>query len=872
MKKSKELFITNVNSSKMKSTNETSVASYIIPKKKINPLSKEKLAENFFDYLVNENINYGNLEKVTEYYENKIARFKSTYDLNIETIKIKKEEIKNLKISIFNIIINQITLENKDMDLYYEKMKEKIKNEINLIQHELEVYKNFYSDIYKENYLLNSKLDEMRNSARTYDQQYDKYVIIKEAAFSKLKKQEEILNSLTFYFVRNQYYNKHLLSKRQNKLKQLNYEIHVIKSDETKNEEHLRILAQKNNEFDNYLNKRKSEYMIYLNELKSYQYNYIKDIFNLSEFYKNTKEQDIDKAINIYNKIKFKKMELSNMISLKTKKIIKLNTIITNMKNEYNFILKSIKNKAKEEHEQSNQNMDCDDYINEINFLIDKNKGLILEKRKMFFDYFRILITAIKCALKHIVNINHSRNVAVSTYENIPIEKRDEIIKKYQHYFDNNFTHKKRVNFEANFTTPKFLKFIVFIIKELNFQIKSAVSNIYQILQKKYIEKEKEMKRRQALEEIDIFNIIQKPSHQKSQEVEQLKILEYDTNEYQTLYEEELKIKQKKLEERQKFFELQEKELLKKKSNNKKRYIEDYFNIDQKNKQSLPTLDYLINNRSADTISTKEFVEQYYQYFNKNLPDNENIYSSRNRKINIRKFDFIINYANDLVSKKKAYEDTKFEKYQKILVKSKKIKDEIQKREIDKYLKKNKKMKKKLRDQYRQDISTDSEKDEKEKKDELALQLVTKELEELKKRKKYALFNNDKEVSQIFERFNDLRTLDLNFIKNKGNYLIDSGIINEYMFKLQKQFKDHKSKSQNLRIRIQKRAEMESIPNQNKKNKNNYFSNSSKSYKSFVYERYNSNKNQSVGTKRIWLKKLNNSVYKNHSVHFKYDS
>ena len=242
MRKSNEIFITLSNSLKLKSTNESSEVTNKLSQKDSKILEKEKITENFFDYLINENSNYANFQKVTEYYERKLSRNKSIYDQNLDIIKNKKEEIKELKVHMFNLLVNHVVLENKNMNLYYEKMKEKLKKEINLIEHELEVYKNSHSEIYKLNYTLNSKLENISKSEKIFEQQHEKYVNIREAALSKLLKQEEMLKTLNFYFEKIQDFDKNLIAKKQKKLKQLNYEIHVLKSDEAQNEINLKKL------------------------------------------------------------------------------------------------------------------------------------------------------------------------------------------------------------------------------------------------------------------------------------------------------------------------------------------------------------------------------------------------------------------------------------------------------------------------------------------------------------------------------------------------------------------------------------------------------------------------------------------------------
>ena len=868
MRKSNEIFITFSNSLKLKSTNESSEVTNKLSQKDSKILEKEKITENFFDYLINENSNYANFQKVTEYYERKLSRNKSIYDQNLDIIKNKKEEIKELKVHMFDLLVNHVVLENKNLNLNYEKMKEKLKKEINLIEHELEVYKNSHSEIYKLNYTLNSKLENISKSEKIFEQQHEKYVNIREAALSKLLKQEEMLKTLNFYFEKIQDFNKNLIAKKQKKLKQLNYEIHVLKSDEVQNEANLKNLSEKNYELNEYIQKRKYQNLIYIKEIKSYISNYIKDSINMNSIHEITKEQNVDYIINKYNKIKFQNKELSTMFSLKSKKIINLNSIFTTLNNEYNFILKSIKQKIRTEKEETKNNiMNHDDYIDKMNIKINKTKNYIEEKNKVFLNNFKLLINIIYSTLKLILNINHSINITSCQIESFPYEKRDDLIEKNQNYFDTNFTNKNKINFESNFINQKFLKFLIFLIKELNFQIKSIISNVYYIL---YASQKEKKERRNAFVSIDLFGDIQKSQRKKSSIIINDNFISgFNNKEYQKLYEEELKIKKKKLEERKKFFEFEEKEFFKKKLNDNpnKRYEEDEnININSNNNSVLPSIDLINKNRSADCISTKDFIQQYYKYYNKGISEYESMNNSSNKKINLNKFNFIINYTNEFVSNIKEYEDKKLEKYQSILIKSKKIKEENEKKEISKYLKKSKKIKKLIRDQFNRDISTDSEKDEKVKKEELALQMVTKELAELKKPKKFMLKYNDKEVSKIYERFDDIRALELNFLKNKGNFLLDSGFFNEYYFKLKKQYNENKMKAKNMKIRIQKNIRNKNVM---KGSKNNFISSSVNNFESLLNERGNkSDRNQYEGKRKIILKKINRSrksLFRNNS-------
>ena len=74
---------------------------------------------------------------------------------------------------------------------------------------------------------------------------------------------------------------------------------------------------------------------------------------------------------------------------------------------------------------------------------------------------------------------------------------------------------------------------------------------------------------------------------------------------------------------------------------------------------------------------------------------------------------------------------------------------------------------------------------------------------ELKKPKKYLLKYENEEIGKIFERYDEIRMLELNFLKNKKNYIVDSSFFNEYYFKLKNQFKENNIKA-NIRKKFLK--------------------------------------------------------------------
>ena len=878
MKKSENIFITNTLSNKLKSTNESSELSN--KERRNEKCEKElkekgKIMENFFDFLINENPNYADFDKVIEYYENKLRNNERIFNQNLDIIKTKKIENEKIQKHIYDIILNNVKLTNPDIDLYYQNLIEKYKKEITLTQHELEVYKNTFNDIYKSNYLLSARLENENKTEKIFGEQYEKYVNIRDAALTKLLKQEEMLKTLNFYFEKVLNINKSLILKKEKKLKQLNYEIHVLKNDEEKNEKTLKNLMTKNSNINDYINKQKYKYLIYLKDYKNIIKSYIKDKNSLNKIDELIRESNIDNIINQYNDLKYQNKELSTLFSLRSKRIINLNTTITNLNKEYDYIKNSIKIKEKIEKEETKNNIiSHDDKIDKINLLKNQIINYIEEGSNVFWDKFKFLINFIYFTINLIESINHSRKCSInaSNFECLSFDNRNNLIEKNVNFFNNNYNNNFKIDFDTQFFNKNFLKFLIFLINELSFQAKSIITNVFRILNQRQKEKNIEKKN---LDEMKIFETIQ-PNNLSSNKInkeinfDNNIVSEFNFNNFRKLFRNELIISKKKLEERKQFFELEEKELFNKKLKNEKKF--------KKEEIFLPSIDKnaLSKNRSMDNISTKDFLYQYYQYYNKNGKNEMNnsdkkiinFKSNFKSMINLNKFNFVLDFTNDFVSNKKEYEDKKIEKYREILKKSKKIKEDLEKKEIDKYLKKSAKIKKLIREQYKNEISSDSEKEEKQKKDELALQIIAKELSELKKPKKFKVKYQDQDTSKIFERYDDIRALELNFIKNKGNFLIDSGFFNEHYFKLKKQFNKNNTKRRLFNKIMNKNYKNININSHNNNILSRSMNDINKLNKEFKNEKnddfYKNNiKFKNANNKGIFLKKINKISFNN---------
>jgi hypothetical protein len=113
-------------------------------------------------------------------------------------------ENQNLSTQMNSLVIDNNNMKqkinDKDIEIFFDEKINGIKREIKLKQQELEMYHQVFGHTYKINYKLKNKLETEYKYQNFYNQQHEKYSIIKHTTLYKLKKQEQLLNGLNQYF------------------------------------------------------------------------------------------------------------------------------------------------------------------------------------------------------------------------------------------------------------------------------------------------------------------------------------------------------------------------------------------------------------------------------------------------------------------------------------------------------------------------------------------------------------------------------------------------------------------------------------------------------------------------------------------------
>jgi len=116
-----------------------------------NKNSKNTTELQFLDYLIQEQINFADLEKIESHYKSLIIDLQNEHDYKSYLIQKRKEELRRLEESIEDNLINSFQFSREILDNFYEKITEDLKNQIKHKSYDIECYSNLKTKLYKSN-------------------------------------------------------------------------------------------------------------------------------------------------------------------------------------------------------------------------------------------------------------------------------------------------------------------------------------------------------------------------------------------------------------------------------------------------------------------------------------------------------------------------------------------------------------------------------------------------------------------------------------------------------------------------------------------------------------------------------------------------
>ena len=826
------LFLTKLNYSEKKEKPEDIIFNKnILLKKYIDKKKEDKeIKQNFIDFIIDEQPHYADLKNITNHYKNAEKKMRDQYNNNLLIIQKKKELLNSLNSQINKVLLDNLKITDRDAELFYENEIASKKREIKLKQHELEIYHQLFNMTYKINYKITNKLELETKYAKMYNEQYEKYSIVKNTSLTTLQKQQEMLKYLNLCYEQFTTNNENAINEKSKQLNKAEYEVYMIKNDIISLEKGIEKLKKRKKELKEQIiisqNNYEQKYFDYILAKK----NYIKDFIKMEDIYQVLKVDNVSEILKKYNRLNQEYNNKSLLLKIKSIEIVNLNSTLKSN----NDIIKDIYNQIEKFKTE----------INSKNKLKnDEEEKIILQKRQI-----KYYISSIYDTLKEKINtftlcVNNALRYIYKIIESMdnasikgPFSYKKRFTRRFNHFLNEDLKS-INVDFEKEYNEKKMLLFVIVLIKSLNYFLFKISINISYSIYNKIIE-EDEIKKISKIDNdspstlyISSSNILTKRKEEPKivKKKNKVEIYGLANLSIQKFFEKELKYSITKLNEKKKIYSRSAKDILKQKITKKNDNDNcDNDNIIFFNKEDINSVNETLNisfksstinsntnssknkknknkklNISQNKIISKEdFIKLYYLYYQKSLNDNKfQDIKMPNIKLNSfysNRFTFIDDFINDHVSNKILKEKLDKEKKERIHKKSQSIKAKIEEKELMDFINKRKKEEKKIKN-----INTDDDEDlsyekQKEEKEEQRLILIHKELEEWKKKKKYKLKSKEPEMNTILERLDDLRGLELHYSKNNQNFLLDSIFFNEYYFKLKKQLNNAQKSARSL--------------------------------------------------------------------------
>ena len=724
-------------------------------------INKELLNDNYLEFIIHEKIKYADMDKITEYYSQKIKSKLKMYNDNEILIEKKKKELNELNMSIYSNLVKNIKCEDfTSNEEFYNKEIEEIKKEIKHKEHVIEIYKDIYNQSYKLNFKLTKKLDKENIYCKIYDEQYQRYNDIYNNSINKMQRQENKLNELKSYFQKCKIINNSLISEKVQKINRLEYEILMIKNSVVNYQESLEKLQEKNIEYQKIVDLYKNGYNVRKNEFYFIRKVYLKEYYKMFEIYQIFNVDDFEQILEEFKLIKKKYNQLSLRFHEYSKEIMKLTMELKKKE------VKLIKTKEEIDEKIKKANIDFKIFNNEQIDLFNTQKKEITSANLQIYNECKNRENLINICINYLLTIIHKIIHSLNNSINkSPFSFITKFTTKYNYFFNKDLTIININDIEKK-DEQKFLLLIISLIKDARIFIYEIIINVF----------------------YNIYSIINSEQEQQNNDEQdeqnnyKINFIKSNSTIIQKQFNQQLKLSIQQLKLKKKIYSRNKDDIL----NNK-----NHVSINRKLSYS-PSMGSLFNlresqiyNKKKDFVSPDEFFQDYINYYIKNPIVDIDEFSCINKKL------FVERYTNDLVTEKKYIELKKIEKMKKRQENSRIIKEKLEEKDLNNFLKKKKNIKilQKINKSVKRAEGEEDEEEE-EKKYEKKKIMIKQELEDSKKPKVFKMKLSNPETDRILNRYEDIRMLEYNYIKNYSNYRIDPNIFNEYFYNVKKKFNE----------------------------------------------------------------------------------
>ena len=807
MNENNNFYLTEIKSKNQRNNNNIIINNLIsktnynelIEKIKSQNFKNNFIEENFLDFLIQKNTKFADFSQIEQHYLEKTIKNMNQHNLNLIKIKKLKQLDLNLSSNINKILlINLNTFENDLTIIKFNEEIEKYKKLIKLKKYELEVYNNIYRRTYKNNYLISKKIKEENELISIYNEQYEKYLILKNNAIFNIKNEIKKLKKINLISKKTKSVYLDDLKKKNFIFYNLEFNAFMIKKN----------IKEYENDLNNYKNKiknlKKLINILNINFKEDYKNfylnlkNYLKQKQILFKIFKFLNVKNYQNVIEKFNLIQKNNNNLINKFNYLNSSLIKKNSKLSDLKNELknlNFQINKNNNNFKYELKE---NVKITLKLIEKNKLNNNNLKLKLEKKYELLE--NILNFLLDYIQKMFDSLHHP--MILNFYK---------INKKYINKFPNYLIRLNNLHLKIEVKETKFNKnflfFILTLFKDFEYYFKLIFSNVEKLMFYSYYNKNLKNLNKN-------FNIL---FNSNSKEIQNFFIeliensfsnnfkikLNYKENEIFQNEKKKVKSKSTNPQINNQFFKLKK---------NIKKFGNSHENQISKNNLLQKYSNYILNNSYSNTKLT----------FNSNFNNNNNLNEIYNDLIFHPKkhFNLIDKYTNEMVNDEFIKNKEKNQRLKMIQNKSLKIKNFIEKK--GKLKKSNSTLENNFKNSDFNIYNNNNNYSEIELTNENNFKTkenFSKIKNKSKKNFEINLKNEDKNL--LFKRKNDLRNLELFYnkkINNNNNKTFNENNINDLYFIYKKNFNDkfrNKYLSRNKKKNTFKNHSVLIIPNLN---------------------------------------------------------
>ena len=713
---------------------------------------EEKIKDNLIDYLIKEKLQFIDMKKIEEYYQENSMNLYKKYNKNLLTIKRKKEEERKLNHKFNLLLMENVTYPNT-LNNYYDELIKITKRNILIKKHQFDCYNHVYRRTYTINYLMSKRLDDEREYYKIYNEQNEKYSVLDKHSIQVLKKQEKLLSEMKTFDDRIQLGYENKIAENTKILNQLDFEVFLLKKETKEIEKELEIIKLRQKKLKKQILKNeiviKNKYNSYLEDWRIFQYSNIK-IFKIYNILNVKNFMDVIKE---FKKIQKKYNELSSLFTLHNKEINYLQTNISELNREYKKALSIIynkKNNKKEKNELNELNQFIMSKLSKIKF----SNQIILENYK---DKSKTLKLIVNFLLKNIESMINSLN-------NLSLKNYFTFNSNFKPQFSEKFLEHNTFSFNKDIDTIKlnsdFIKFIISVFNNFSKYFYLILSSSCNIIYYSHLLKISKGNSNYSINYKELMNKNKRNLKGENNFI----IYEINSEPLIETFNDEILLSNLRQIEKQKILGRTEKDIFKSKFK---------FN---KNIKSYSSINILKGNNNTNMensfVSRNTILKDYENYLKGKIPNLGNyVEEHENSHLSLIK-----KFSNNLVSLRDELKDLNRKK--EISNKTLQIKNYNYQKQFANYIKKK---------QNYIEISNFEDDDElSENEIEYCKNLQKKkfeeEIQESKKTKQYIMSSNNPEMILIYKRLNDLRKLNLHFVKDRSKYILDHDAFNYIYF------------------------------------------------------------------------------------------